>query len=320
VRRLRIALVAGLLAAGLPGLAQALVPAFTFLASPLTVSVGDVTDYTFTFTSLGPSSPGVRCAEVLFPDELWISGVGTPTASNGRSWSASLQGQWVLVVGSGGGARLRTGQSVTFTVTALATTAGAYTFDNHTHSTTACDDANNEGLPALLTVLPAPTPTATPTATPTPIPTPTATPKPTLAPTPLPTARPTPTATPDRPTPSPTPTETATPTPAAAAVTEPPATPEPSSPARAIQVAPLGRGGGDDGSADDLGMGIDMLGMLESPFDWIVPGAAVGVPGLLVVVFVALQAVGALAWLPAVRRMGEQDERRGRRRRVSRGA
>jgi len=36
---------------------------------------------------------------------------------------------------------------------------------------------------------------------------------------------------------------------------------------------------------------------------WFVPGAAVAVPGLLVVLFIALQAVGALAWVPAVRRM-----------------
>lgn len=103
----------GLLAAGLPAMAQALVPGYTFVASPLIVAVGDVTDYTFTFTNLGPSSPGVRCAEVLFPDELWISSVGTPTASNGRPWSASLLGQWVLAQSSGGGARLRAGEPQT---------------------------------------------------------------------------------------------------------------------------------------------------------------------------------------------------------------
>jgi hypothetical protein len=33
----------------------------------------------------------------------------------------------------------------------------------------------------------------------------------------------------------------------------------------------------------------------------------VGVPGLLVVLWVALQTVGALAWVPAVRRLRGED-------------
>ena len=64
--------------------------------------------------------------------------------------------------------------------------------------------------------------------------------------------------------------------------------------------------------------------MLNGPFTWFVPGAAVGVPGLLVILLVVLQAVGALAWIPAVRRMGEDDDEAPRKRRwlppVSRGA
>jgi hypothetical protein len=56
--------------------------------------------------------------------------------------------------------------------------------------------------------------------------------------------------------------------------------------------------------------------MINGPFTWFVPGAAVGVPGLLVILFAALQALGVLAWIPAVRRMGDDDDRRrGRRRR-----
>jgi hypothetical protein len=43
---------------------------------------------------------------------------------------------------------------------------------------------------------------------------------------------------------------------------------------------------------------------------WSVPAAVVGVPGLLVVLWVALQTVGALAWIPAVRRLRGQE--RGR--------
>jgi len=36
---------------------------------------------------------------------------------------------------------------------------------------------------------------------------------------------------------------------------------------------------------------------------WIVPGLLLGVPGLLVALFALLQAGGALAWVPAIRRL-----------------
>jgi hypothetical protein len=40
---------------------------------------------------------------------------------------------------------------------------------------------------------------------------------------------------------------------------------------------------------------------------WIVPGLLLGVPGLLVVVFVLLQTAGAAAWIPAIRRLGSGE-------------
>jgi VCBS repeat-containing protein len=46
-------------------------------------------------------------------------------------------------------------------------------------------------------------------------------------------------------------------------------------------------------------------------FDWFIPAAVVGGPGLLVMVAIALQLLGALAWLPAVRRhLGGAGSRR----------
>jgi hypothetical protein len=36
----------------------------------------------------------------------------------------------------------------------------------------------------------------------------------------------------------------------------------------------------------------------------------VAVPGLLVILWVVLQAMGALAWIPAVRRMADESGRR----------
>jgi hypothetical protein len=48
---------------------------------------------------------------------------------------------------------------------------------------------------------------------------------------------------------------------------------------------------------------------------WSVPAVGIGVPGLLLIVWVALQAAGVLAWIPAVRRIrGDDKERRPPRR------
>jgi len=49
-------------------------------------------------------------------------------------------------------------------------------------------------------------------------------------------------------------------------------------------------------------------------FDWFIPAAVVAGPGLLVILAIALQLLGALAWLPAVRRYlgGAGSRRSGR--------
>ncbi len=51
------------------------------------------------------------------------------------------------------------------------------------------------------------------------------------------------------------------------------------------------------------------LGMLSGVGVWAVPAATIGVPGLLILAWVALQAAGALARIPAVRRLRGDDER-----------
>lgn len=44
---------------------------------------------------------------------------------------------------------------------------------------------------------------------------------------------------------------------------------------------------------------------------WAVPAATIAGPGLLILLWMALQAGGALAWLPAVRRLrGDRSPRR----------
>ena len=67
-----------------------------------------------------------------------------------------------------------------------------------------------------------------------------------------------------------------------------------------------------DGATTDLDMGLNILAMLDGPFVWFVPGATVGLPGLLVIAFVVLQGVGALAWIPAMKRLGGDDRRNNR--------
>lgn len=319
--RWRAALVAGVLVAAVPAAANAMV--YTMVGAPLTVTQGVVTTFAFTFTNVDLVQR-VGCMEVLFPDDFWISGLGTPSASNGSSWSSTLNGQWVLVYSNAQSTRLLSLQSVTFTVTALPTMAGAFIIENHVHTSRKCTGTNLTGVPPLsLAVLPAILPTAAPTATPTrtptatPVPTATALPAATPKPTSVATARPTPVATPDASTPTPSPTPASTPR------TSPSERPTPPGPAPStggsiggsemVRVATFGGGGGDAGVTDNLGVGVDVLDLFDSPFEWIVPGAPVALPGLLVIVFVGLQAVGALAWIPAVRRMSQESGDRRKR-------
>lgn len=303
---------AGALAGTLPAMAQVLI--FTLVGTPLTVTQGQSTDFSFTATNLDPTP--IACVEVLLPSEFWISGLGTSVASNGAPWSAALQDNWVLVHSDDGFGKLNTGDSVTFVVTALATEPGAFLWENHVHDTQDCTGTNLDGPPLAVMVLPSSGPTPAPTATeaPTPAPTPTATHAPTATPTPEATPPATPASTPlanDSPTPRP---GDPSPSPDASGSARPsPPAPAPGGTSSggpdAVRVAPLDAA---DGGTGDLGVGLDVLALLDGPFVWIVPGAAVGVPGLLVLVFVALQAMGAMAWIPAVRRLGGDDRRRRR--------
>ena len=60
---------------------------------------------------------------------------------------------------------------------------------------------------------------------------------------------------------------------------------------------------------DRLDLRTGGFGILAGFHVWAVPAATLGVPGLLVLLWVALQAGGGLAWIPAIRRLRGTDRR-----------
>jgi len=124
---------------------------------------------------------------------------------------------------------------------------------------------------------------------------------------------PAPTVRPPSPVPSPTPSPSATPSGSAVenVAATPPGTgglPSGSAPAGsgagAVPLA-VGEPGGSGGSVGEVSLG--PLGVIDGITVWAIPGAIVGGPGLLVILWVLLQTGVALAWIPAVRRLRGKD-------------
>ena len=318
IRRALACAVIALSVAALPQAALGLL-VWTFVVLPLTVTAGQGTVFTMTATNVaGPDDLG--CMEVTLPSSFSIESVSDPVASNGDDWSATLTNTTVLARSLSGGGRLNIGESVTFQVKATPSAAGVTSWPNHAHRQQDCGGLTEIGLPVQVVVLPAVLPSPTPKPSPTPNPTPRPTVRPTPLPslpvslpplpslgpssTPAPTARPTDSASPSaRTSPSSTASEAATPSPVPASAA-PTSTPggdgagTGTSPSHAPRVPP------DPGT---VRIGSGTLTVLDGFGTWSVPAAVVGVPGLLVVLWVALQTVGALAWIPAVRRLRGED-------------
>jgi hypothetical protein len=318
MRRARfLALVAGCLGAALPAVASAAL-LWTLVATPLTATVNVSTTFTLTATNLDPLTE-LGCLEVDLPASFVIDSLGTPTASNGDTWSSSRSGNAVIVHSLSGGGRLQIGQSVQFVIRAHGTLAGVFQWPNHAHRPQDCSKTEQPGTPLQVTVLPAILATPAPTPTPKPTPLPTSTPRPTAAPTATPIPLPSlplptiglPVLTP-APSPSPTPQPTVTPEPSASSAegAAPGAAPPPpggagsGSSGQTFQLARVANDETSGGSGVD--MGVEVFGLSGTSFLWAVPAATVALPGLLVILFVVLQAVGALAWIPFVRRMEEE--------------
>jgi hypothetical protein len=277
---------------------------WTLTATPLVATAGQST--TFHMLAANVVGPPAGCVNVEIPSSFVIQAAGNVVASDGSSWVAAIVGTWVEVTSVSGIDFLDPLESVSFDIQLLPTQAGAWNWNNHVHVPNQCTGTMYQGLPVTVVVAPAIVPTPVPTPIPTVIPTPIPTLPP--LPTPIPTLPP-PTPRPDS-TPSPGPASTPRPSPAP----QPVAASGPSTPADGA--APVGSIADLGATETGIGLGADVLALLDAPLVWFVPGAVVGVPGLLVLLWVALQAVGALAWIPAVRRMrGEPLAARRRRRR-----
>jgi hypothetical protein len=271
---------------------------WTLTASPLVATAGQST--TFHMLATNVLGPPAGCINAEIPSSFEIQSAGNVVASDGSMWVAAVVGTWVEVTSVSGIDHLDPLETVSFDIQLLPTQAGAWDWNNHVHVPQQCTGPAYNGLPVTVVVAPA----MLPTPVPTPIPTAVPTPIPTLPP--LPTPRPDPTATA---TPAPTATPRPSPTPQPVAAAGPAAPTDGAAPAG--RLAELGGTG-----TGSFGLGTDVVALLDAPLVWFVPGAVVGVPGLLVLLWIALQAVGALAWIPAVRRMsGEPLAARRRRRR-----
>jgi hypothetical protein len=299
-------------AAAPPPPTSAVVIVYTLVATPLTVTADVVTDFNLTLTNVaGPDELG--CAEVELPAEYEIYSVSDPVQSAGRDWSSYAADNRVVVHANGGGGRLQLLQSVTFTITARPKQAEVGSWSNHAHRDHGCNDTEQVGIPVVVTVLepliPTPTPTPTPTVAPTPSPTPKPTPLPTARPTPQPTPRPVvgPTATPRASAAPPAEgTNEASPTPRATISPRPSPTPS--------TVAPRPSAGSDPPiqlavTEPDGGQALNLaaINVFTGATVFAVPAAALGGPGLLILLWVALQTLGAATWLPAVRRLRGRD-------------
>jgi hypothetical protein len=323
VRRPLIGLAISLLAAAVPTIAQAALQ-WTMTVTPTTASKGQATGFVVKTTVVLAGNIG--CVEVDLPASFVIQAVSLPVATRGGTWVTSFAANAVVAQAAKDSDRItKAGDSLTFTITAVPTVAGAFSWPNHVHSKVDCSDASLFGTALSVTVVTAPTPSPAPTPTPVPTSTPTPTTAASMIPTPTPTPASSSGGTPSpRPSTTPTPQETgatqqsgepsATPLASGMPPDIPSTLPSPgsSSAPPALSVAPFEDSTG-GGASGDFGTGLDMLALLDNPFTWFVPAAVVGLPGLVVILFVALQAIVAAAWIPAVRRLGEHDDRPRRR-------
>ena len=311
--------------------AAAVLPtAWTITATPLTLTQGQASDVTLTVTG---GTDRIRCLLVSVPADYEVLDASVVSVPPGETWNAHASGggptSVTFSLGSGGGG-IQLLQVADFRVQVMPMTTAGTAWTATAHSGKSCTSSPDDGPPLLpllpFVIIPGPTPTPTSTATVPPTPTPTPTSTATAPPTPTPTVSPTPDPT-ATPTPRPTPTGARSPSP----TSSPSADPHPRSVPvrdrhgvglagrhgvpqwvaaarrragrsrlrvewRRILVGPGSFGRrpacGDGGRTVDVGS-TDALG-----YAWLVPGALLGLPGLLLFVIIGAQAVLAGAFVP----------------------
>lgn len=310
-----------------PGQVAAVVVLWSLTASPLSATTGVLTTFTLTATNEDPlalldSEAEIGCIMLEVPHNFAIEWVAINSSSTGKSWETFiLSDNRVKVRTTSGGDRLSTLDWVIFNVKAMPMSTGSLAWNANAYRDQSCGGTGSLlGVPPVVLVTDAdvtPAPTASPTPSPTPSPTASPTPKPSKAPE---TPKPKPSVTP---TPKPTAAPTLAPA-TAAPVTPPPQTsapsPSPSPVPEETDAPPVSTTTPPDAGAglaipppprdiEPIQLTLGSLSLLGSIDVWAIPGVIVGVPGLLVIFFIGLQAVGVLAWLPAIQRLrGKEPE------------
>jgi hypothetical protein len=334
LRRLGALFVGCVVALAVPASVSAESLLWTLTASPLTATTGTPTTFALTATNTDPaagvlSDSRIGCINLDVPANFVIANAEVTGSNAGGGWHIdSITGNRIKIHSDSGGDRLRFLGRVDFTVTATATSTGSLTWAARAYSDQQCGGTGALlGVPPIVVVT---DPTVTPTPRPTPVPTPTPTP---ILPMPLPslpvpsvglppigaTATPSPSPTLRSGAPTPRATATATPDvprPAESAATGGavvPGTPPSGGQGPAAPAAPTSEQAGADAPRVDfdpaeLDIDFESAGLLDGTTVWLVPTATFAIPALLLLLFVALQAVGALAWVPAVRRLSGRDD------------
>lgn len=301
--------------------------------SPSSMGSGASTTFHIIFSNLG--GPGgtddLGCVKIAIPVGLDVSSATVTGKQAGTTWAASIGGlTTVTIKPSSGGDRLNAGSSdqVETDIVVSGLGLGSLVWTANAFESQNCTTSFND--PVILSILsptpvPTPKPTSVPTIAPTPTPRPTAsatpTPRPTSA-TSVPSVDTGPTRTPMPATtpgpsgivPSPDPSRSGSPPPPGSGTTGPAkggSTGEGSGPT-APGIAPgaaIAMPGVD--GLDPQDRSVALAGLMSLSFgnvEWLVPGLVLTVPGLLIILMVLLQMVGALAWVPiARRRLGRED-------------
>jgi len=324
-RRLEPALALVLLF-GLPAVGNAAV-AWTLVGTPLTAATGVTTRFDLIATNEYLLST-IGCIRVDTTEKFSVE-----SADANQGWSTTVDGTVVTARSPTTGSALGVLDHLDITVRATPLEPGTWSWSGLAYADITCGGSPLPGiqLVAIVVTGPAatPTPSPGPSPTPSPAPTPSPTPVPTVAATPSVTPRPAASATPTPVTGSP----SARPSPDASAGPAPTQTPSPSPTDSPGGSAGDGLGGGStDGGGIDLGLGatlpedpftvtsrnvridprIDQLGQtLPDLLEVSAPAAIIALPGLLILLAIAAQAIGGLAWIPVVRRqLGDRRRRR----------